>query len=477
MTARTSSSVRLGKLNMVAVVITSMPVRRFGALLGVVLSATSRGTDPSGATKDVESEPETDGAVIDADDAALDLASEEVETTLDAREDQVDARLDSIPDTSPSKDAGGDTDAPPLPPCVERGGLYFSRPNLFFSISTVYGSHAFAANRDRRLAIVFGEPGLASYIDSLDGGRSFRPVMHIPQLSMTNMNVAVGPRHVHITSARVDSEQAVRHATAEIDTFQDPSQLVVTQFSNSNAGRLVPSAQDWIAVILRAGFFSSAGSFASVAKTPLLADFSEPQKISTGETCTGLWHSSGTFYVVDPIDVSGSGLPRLDLRWSNDAGTTFSSPLMIVSTNGLVGCPALYEQVDGNILIVSGEGLTRAPEPQIVARTFDRATQEISRTVVVAKELGVSCFSVARASSRTYLTRGVGDQQALRVELTYSDDDGQTWSPFIEVPYLNGLGCPKMAAAGDEGYLHWRTSEGLQLTRVGNAGACDMSPP
>src|SRR5215217_5387686 len=136
-----------------------MPICRFGALLGVVLSAISCGTDPSGATKDVDSEPETDAAVVDADDAALDLASEDAETMLDAGEEHVDARLDSVPDTSPSKDAGGDNDAPPLPPCIERGGLYFSRPNLFFPIVTVYGSHDFAANRDRRLAIVFGEPG------------------------------------------------------------------------------------------------------------------------------------------------------------------------------------------------------------------------------------------------------------------------------------------------------------------------------
>src|SRR5689334_19585734 len=183
-----------------------MPIRRFGALFGVVLSAISCGTDPSGATKDVESEPETDAAVVDADDAALDLVSEETETTLDAQEEHVDARPDSIPDASPPKDAGGDNDAPPLPPCVERGGHYSSPPNFFLPISTVYGSHGFAANHDRRLAIVFGEPGLASYIDSLDGGRSFRPVIHIPQLTMDNMNVAVGPRHVHITSAKVDSE-------------------------------------------------------------------------------------------------------------------------------------------------------------------------------------------------------------------------------------------------------------------------------
>jgi hypothetical protein len=74
----------------------------------------------------------------------------------------------------------------------------------------------------------------------------------------------------------------------------------------------------------------------------------------------------------------------------------------------------------------------------------------------LAKEFGLSCFSVARASSRTRLSRGVGDNQLLRVELTYTDDDGQTWSPFIEIPYLDGLGCPKMAAAGDEAYLHWR---------------------
>jgi hypothetical protein len=455
-----------------------MSAGRTWALAYLLLCAADCSTEPSSAPVDAgpQDERREDAIVTDLeDDTTGDLRSEEAETPVDAPDERFDVAFDLRTDIASTKDGSGDADASPPPPCIQRGGLYFSRPNVVLSISQVYGSHQFAANRDQRVAIVFGEPGLASYIDSLDGGRTFRPLFHIPQLTNTNMNVAVGPHYVHITSAQVSDPQAVRHLTAAIDTLQDPSQFVVTQFDGPNAGLLVPSPQDWIAVLLRAGVFSTTW-YVSIAQTPPMADFSEPQMISNDNFCGGLWHSSNLLYLTDAHDVSGPGLPRLDLRWSSDLGTTFSPPTMIVSTNGQVGCPALYEQTDGNILLVYSEGLRVAPEPQIVARTFDRAAQEISRTAIVGKEMGLSCLSVARASNRTYVLKGVGNAAPPRVELTYSDDDGKTWAPFIEVPYLNGS-CPMMAASRDEAYLHWRTDDSMLLARVGDFTVCDMSAP
>jgi hypothetical protein len=407
------------------------------------------------------------------EDPPDDLTPETLESAADTPSQPLDAAVDSGVDVGFPDAPADDNDAPP-PPCVERGGIYFARPSTFGPVSLVYGV-ALAANRDRRVALVFGEPGFTSYVDSLDGGRTLRPLMRLSQLARANMNVSIGPHHVHIASVMFP-EHVVTYGTAEIDSFLDPSQLARFNFVGSNYAWMVPNADGSLAVLLRT-FGTGSGSFVSVAKTPLAGDFSQPVEVSKGETCAGLWHSSGTLYVAVTFNAA-----RLDIQWSNDLGATFSAPVTVNAPFGQFQCPKLYEQADGNILMITVAGYNTTGEQQLSALTFDHATKQITRTTMVPQQAGTRCMNSVRVSKRTYVTTAIEVSATFyRGNLRYSDDDGATWALPIEVPYLDGAGCTMLAASRDEVYFHWFTAHGdpmkldrmMHLARLGEMSACE----
>ena len=115
------------------------------------------------------------------------------------------------------------------------------------------------------------------------------------------------------------------------------------------------------------------------------------------------------------------------------------------------------------------------------ALTLDHATKQITRTTTVPQQARTRCLDSVRVSKRTYVMATTGDGAPIsRVDLRYSDNDGVTWAPPVEVPYLDGAGCTTIAASRDEVYFHWRTATGdsmrfdrmMHLARLGEMSTC-----
>jgi hypothetical protein len=403
----------------------------------------------------------SDGDARDVPDARVDS-----DGTSDMLAEAGDVRLHVDADGVDASDAAVS--------CSRVGDLYFAPPTL---VSPFGGSGGvrIAASADRKLAIVTA----GAYWDSLDGGRTFRPGILLSQFGPTNLNIALRGSYVHITGAFVDAPATLMYAAAEMNTLRDESQFVRTQLGplNTYVAELAPGPQGQAAVFLENGSLGGVpteGTYVTVANTPLALDFSPPKRIyGAGECVGGLWHSSGTLYAAYQTEGSKASL---EVSWSTDGGATFSAPLARTASTS-ARCPALYEQSDGNVLLIIDDGGDAYSTQRVLAVHLDQTTKHLSVGNSPFPAGPKICYSSTRtAAGRTYvaLVPGRPGDQPQIPKLSYSDDDGQTWAAPILIPNLRfDSYCPVLAASNDELYLSWSNGEQILFSRAGDSAACD----
>jgi hypothetical protein len=395
----------------------------------------------------------------------------------DARVQDVGA-ADGARDLSSISDAGMvPVDVPP-PTCVTDGELYFSPPQLMF-VPGGTRSRAFAANGDRRVAVVAGWPGRPGvlYFDSLDGGRTFRTALQLSQFGPDNVRIAVGPRQVYLTSAYFGLYATVFLWHGVIDDLTDASRFSAIEWGppGTYLGIPVPALDGRVSMLLENDTLGS-GSYTGVyiSTAPDGESFPEPHRLSVSPFCPGgIYHSSGKLFIANMIQRVNAGV-TLQMRSSADNGATFSDPVTRESPGQRFACPKIHELFDGRLLVVQSELDGSLPE-RVVAATFDPKTNLFADGVLV-DEGSVLCTDSARTTAgRLFVTVGIGEigKPSQTVALRFSDDDGRTWSPRHTISVINPGGyCPLLAASDDELYLLWSQAEALMFGRVGDEGAC-----
>lgn len=182
-----------------------------------------------------------------------------------------DAAVDGCVDTKGGAD-GAASDAEP-PRCVSRGGLWFSPPQ---ALPAVGGNRGFrmAAGVDRQLAVAAGSAGGPGvfYVDSLDGGRTFRPAMQLGNFGPDNVQIALGPNHVYLTSALFTLSASTVLWDGQLDSLIDPSSFEVIQFGPEGTymGTPVTAGDGRVALLLQNGTVDTApteGEYISTASS------------------------------------------------------------------------------------------------------------------------------------------------------------------------------------------------------------------
>jgi hypothetical protein len=399
----------------------------------------------------------------------------------DARDGGTTDDGDGMP-TGTGLDSAAPESEADAPQCVLEGAVYFAAPVMIASAGGS-GGRIVASNAENQVAFVTRVNNSLSYVDSLNGGRTFRNRFNVFGLGTDNLRLAVGPRHVHVTSGLFEpatSAMSVTYGAAEIEALHEQAQFELVQFGpwDTNAAFLALSNDGPVALFLEnftLGFSPNEGTYIAVSKTGLAADFSEPRRLSQSPTCVaGLWHSSGALYMAYDI---GTSPARFEVRWSMDQGSTFSPPVGLDSLGSFVDCPKLYEQKDGSLLLVTREGYGTSIERRILARRFNLIAQQFDREVTALSTARTLCFDAARtASGRVYVSHTLGEtgRPAEGVVLSYSDDDGETWASPTRVPLLDrDTLCPSLAASREELYLTWSRGETVMFSRAGGRAACD----
>jgi hypothetical protein len=377
------------------------------------------------------------------------------------------------------KDGSGTMDAvgTEVPPCVSSGGLSFSRPQVLPGVSGERGV-VMAATASKNLVAVGGSTdGVGTYyVDSLDGGRTFRPPVKLSTFGPDNLELAVGSGRVYATSASFAAHTSVFLWYAPLGLGPEPPSFQALELNPIGAyfGTPVPGPDGRIAVLLGDDTWdSSGGEMISTASEDLV--FSSPHKLFWPEVCAaGVYHSNGSLYIAYGLDTTEG--PIMEIRWSSDGGTTFTEPVRRTSSGGDVWCPKIYELPDGNLLLANLEGYALNPPQRTVAVTFDVARNQFY-TQVVIDQGDIVCFDSARtAAGRLYASATFGDpgNAFQAVNLRYSDDGGSSWSAPYSIPGMAiTAGCPQLAASSDELYMLWREGSDFLLSRAGSATACD----
>jgi hypothetical protein len=389
-----------------------------------------------------------------------------------------DASADGGADTKGGAD-GAAGDAEP-PRCVSSGGLWFSPPR---ALPAVGGNRAFqmAAGVDRQLAVAAGSaagPGVF-YVDSLDGGRTFRPAMQLGNFGPDNVQIALGPNHVYLTSALFTLYASTVLWDGQLDSLTDPSSFEVIQFGPEGTymGTPVTAANGSVALLLRNGSVDTAptdGEYISSASSD--APFGDPHLLFWPDVCVGgIYHSNGNLFIAYVLqDLSGNSF--MEMRWSSDNGATFSDPVTGDPSAGQIGCPKLYELPSGQLLAITSVGSALSPPAQTIATPFDVSANQFGATIIV-EEGKLLCFDAARtASGRQFVTSTFGDpgMPPMGVDLRYSDDGGLTWSGPLAIPGMSPTDeCPVLAASADELYILWWDAAQLVLSRAGSSSVCE----
>lgn len=364
-----------------------------------------------------------------------------------------------------------------VPSCVSSGGLSFSRPQVLPGVNGEKGV-VMAATADRNLVAVGGTTeGVGTYyVDSLDGGRSFRSPVKLSGFGPDNLNLAVGSGGVYATSASFAAHTSVFLWYAPLGLGPEPPSFQAIELNPIGAyfGNPVPGPNGRIAVLLGYDTWdSSGGEMITTAFQDLV--FSSPHKLFWPEVCAaGIYHSNGSLYIAYGLDTTNG--PIMEIRWSSDGGTTFTEPVRRTSSGGDVWCPKMYELPDGNLLLANREGYALNPPQRTVAVTFDVAGNQFYTQVIIDQGDIVCSDSARTAAGRLYVSATFGDPgDALQgVNLRYSDDGGSSWSAPYSIPGMAiTAGCPELAASSDELYILWREGSDFLLSRAGGATACD----
>lgn len=391
------------------------------------------------------------------------------------------AEAPSLPDAAAASDVPARTEAgkamadAEIPRCVANGELAFSPPQTVPGVSGPQ-AYAVAATANRKLVVVGGSTSEAdvNYVDSLDGGRSFRASTRLGTFEPNNLYLALGTDHVYVTSARFADHTSVILWHASIDALVEPPNFQTIEVTPFGAyfGTPVAGPNDQVAMLL--GYDSwdaSGGEFVSTAASDM--SFSTPHKLFWPEVCAaGVYHSNGKLYIVYGLDTTNG--PIMQIRWSADGGATFSDPITRNSSGGTVWCPKLYELPDGRLLIVGEEGYALNPPQRNVAVPFDVADNQFESTVIVDEGDIVCCDSARTATGRQFVATTFGDpgERPQGVTLRYSDDGGLSWSVPYGIPGMAAADlCPNLAASNDELYLLWRDGDAYLLSRAG--ASCD----
>jgi hypothetical protein len=137
--------------------------------------------------------------------------------------------------------------------------------------------------------------------------------------------------------------------------------------------------------------------------------------------------------------------------------------------------PKLYETGTRDLLLVAGDSYGLAPTHRKFAVRFDVVAGRFDPAVTV-HEGPTMCFDSARlGQGRIYvvMTLGRAGQPSEGVRLSFSDDDGRTWSQLRPIPILMPTAlCPSLAASYDELYLMWGREDAIQFARAGAASVC-----
>ena len=147
--------------------------------------------DAANGQRDSAADQSTDGASdsgISRDGTPDDIGAN---IPGDAATTDADGRLEA-------GDSGADV---PIPKCVQSGSLYFAAPQPL-SVPGGGFEYAIAASTKGKVAAMArwnGRMGLF-YVDSLDGGRSFRPAMQVSKFPFYNFRIAAGPDHIYLAA-------------------------------------------------------------------------------------------------------------------------------------------------------------------------------------------------------------------------------------------------------------------------------------
>jgi hypothetical protein len=401
-----------------------------------------------------------------------------VDRPVDEGATGADAAVDGGVDTKGGAD-GAASDAEP-PRCVSSGGLWFSPPQ---ALPAVGGNRGFqmAAGVDRQLAVAAGSAGGPGvfYVDSLDGGRTFRPAMQLGNFGPDNVQIALGPNHVYLTSALFTLSASTVLWDGQLDSLIDPSSFDVIQFGPEGTymGTPVTAGDGRVALLLQNGTVDTApteGEYISTASSD--ASFGDPHLLFWPAVCAGgIYHSNGSLFIAYVLqDVSGYSF--MEMRWSSDNGATFSDPVSGDASAGQIGCPKLSELPSGQLLAITSVGSALNSPARTIARPFDVSANQFGATVTV-EEGKVLCFDAAHtASGRQFVTSTFGDpgMPPTGVDLRYSDDGGLTWSDPLAIPGISPTDeCPVLAASADELYILWWDAAQLFLSRAGASSVCE----
>jgi hypothetical protein len=415
-------------------------------------------------------------AAIGRADTATDQSADVVRDSGDGRDGvETDGPPDGPRDVGAEiPDDGGSGSDVPIPQCVQSGSLYFAAPQ---PVSVPGGGFEFAIAATTKgklgaMARWSGRTGLF-YFDSLDGGRSFRPAMQLSSFPFMNFRIAAGRDHIYLAAGGYDD--SVILWLAPFANLSDPTQFTTIQIGpyGNYVGQPVAGRDGRVAMLLQndtLGGGPITGQYISTASTPI-GPFSEPRRLFWPPTCAaGLYHSNGSLFMTYGMDNLNIG-QQMQMRWSADNGATFSDAVFRLTSGGRAWCHQLYELGNGTALAVSREGTQ-----QVVAVPIDPMTNQFGQPQVIANGYLSYADSARTGTGRLYVSITTGDSTnpIQATMLTFSDDEGQTWSPPQALLGIEaGECCPKLAASDDELYFLWGRGQTLMFGRAGNKSACD----
>jgi hypothetical protein len=333
-----------------------------------------------------------------------------------------------------------------------------------------------AAAAGDRVAVLTNRPPDLLYLESLDGGATFRPPLKVDVIH-SNLLLSFGGGFVYVAYSDLGlvREQPAGVARAPLAPGGVSAFPPFTRLGGNNAGLLevVPGPQRRLAIIAaNASAVPREEGLYVFGSDDAGETFRGPTRVEPFAPCArGVFDDTGRFYLIHVAGYATGWV--ITLRFSDDLGAAFSQPYVTKSMGSMLDCPRVFVPPSGDVVIVTAHGPLAGPNGWLAVDRFSRAMTSWGPRTVVVGDAPNGCWDAALLSDGRVVVTSAPATTGTDHTLHLSVDEGRSFVMRQPVPVLSRQDyCPQLA--GDRNlYLTWSRGPGSwAFARASQPRAC-----
>jgi hypothetical protein len=335
---------------------------------------------------------------------------------------------------------------------------------------------AIAATGNGRVGIIIGKPAV-EYIESLDGGASFRPSVPVTAPGLLNLRFAMGHGFAIVTYADVTEHKGLmlqRAALAPGGVTGFPPATIIAG-PEAYVGDVVFGPGQQLA-ILASNSSASEGFYASFSENAGATISPQVLVDRYAVTGPGVFAGDGRLYTFYYYNNSTPNW-LIHARVSSPPGAKFTAAVT-KQIEGLVdesrGTFA-FETRGGEIAFMKPHAMPLADRVALVIDRFVPSTSAWGRSTTAFEGGKIRCWSAATLEGGRLAVILQTDDTPSETLLLESTDDGETFPLKQKLPPSFGADeyCPLPATDGRALYILWpRVDKSLHFFRAAKGGTC-----